>query len=71
MNTIPIRFKKGISGNQNLKSVDNGMVSRAVINAALAVALFPEHSEKEYCKNTGRYKTRIFLDKLVGLFEYA
>ena len=32
---IPILFRKGISGNQNLNAVDNGMVSRAVINAAV------------------------------------
>ena len=53
INTIPIRFRKGISGSQNLKSADNGMVSKAVIKAALAVALFQNIPKKKMAKTPG------------------
>ena len=53
INTIPIRFKKGILGNQNLNRVESGIVSKAVINAALAVALFQNIPKKKIANTPG------------------
>ena len=55
-NAIPILFKKGISGNQNLNAMDSGMVSNAVVKAAADVALFQNIPKKNIANTPGVIK---------------